>query len=80
MEPRHAFALYNLAVLLEDKALNAEVGDAGDSSLAQAQTSDDLNHPSLTPFERKMKRRKEVCEFYKRAHHADVKDVTTIYN
>ena len=92
-EPRHAFALYNLAVLLEEKALSADFEDAKAESKLRKMTREQLHAQEaaakqesasagssprgMTAFDSKMKRRREVCELYQRAHEADTKDVTT---
>lgn len=64
IEPRHSYALYNLAVLLEEKLTRVEkslrAGDAPENAEAQHALDRDI-----------------VLELYKRALEADPSDSTT---
>lgn len=74
VEPNHSYALYNLAVLLEDKntSLTAEF------KKIQA-TSQDLAQEEMEKLAREeLGRRDEVCELYRRAVEADPRDGTTV--
>ena len=62
VETRHAYALYNLAVLLEEK----HFGSQSTSSLDVA--NDDQTHSNI----------KETSAFYRRAAEADPRDSTAL--
>lgn len=63
VEPRHAYALYNLAVLLEEKYAGNDV---------YKEITDESQRLAI------MDKRQEVCVFYQRAAEADQKDATTL--
>lgn len=65
IEGRHAYALYNLAVLLEEKYFNSR--DQTDVSMTEDEKTAD-----------KKKKVDEVTAFYRRAAECDSKDAATI--
>ena len=84
VEPRHAFALYNLAVLLEEKHVQLEhaeqLANPALAAVAASVSAASANGPgpaALAWVKEKLGRRNEVCGFYNRAVEADSKDATT---
>ena len=75
VEPRHSYALYNLAVLLEEKyskldhaAANAAFGSDEEAKAAA----------TAAAASAKETHRSEVCKLYQRAVEADPRDATTV--
>lgn len=80
VEPRHAFALYNLAVLLEERysvnlitqaATSAEVAATMGPNIAAA-----MEDPEFR--EKDLKQRQEILQLYQKAVEADARDTTTL--
>lgn len=80
VEPRHAFALYNLAVLLEERysgnlitqaAASAEVAATMGPNIAAAMEDPDFKIKDLVL-------RQEILQLYQKAVEADPRDTTTL--
>lgn len=80
VEPRHAFALYNLAVLLEERysvdliaqaAASAEVAATMGPNIAAAMEDPDFKAKDLA-------KREDILKLYQRAVEADPRDTTTL--
>lgn len=65
IESRHAYALYNIAVLLEEKYFNSH--EASDPPMSEEEKIQDKKHKV-----------EEVTTFYRRAAESDSKDAATI--